>query len=171
MAKNRRKQWLTIVMALVAAVLMVMPVQQAAMAETRGDLAQRYADMGYITVDDVTYRPKKRITTILVMGIDLSYDENPTINLHRNGGQCDFLRVLVIDDDTKTITQIPIDRDTMTPIVTLDVMGRRAGTRVAQVCLSHGYGDGKEESAKLAVDAVSNMLMNVPIDHYMALRL
>jgi len=37
--------------------------------------------------------------------------------------------------------------------------------------LSHGFGDGKEQSCELTVEAVSNLLFNVPIKYYVAMNL
>ena len=77
----------------------------------------------------------------------------------------------MIDPSEKTVSQIQIDRDTMTPITVLGVLGNRSGTRTLQICLSHGFGDGKEQSCGLTVEAVSNLLFNVPINHYVAMNL
>ena len=50
-------------------------------------------------------------------------------------------------------------------------MGNRSGVRTAQVSLSHGFGDGKEQSCELTVEAVSNLLLGMPIDFYVAMNL
>lgn len=73
------------------------------------------------------------------MGVDRDSGET--------GGQADFLQLLVIDDVGKTVKRLPIDRDTMTPITVLGVLGNRSGVRTAQLSLSHGFGDGKAEAA------------------------
>ena len=64
-----------------------------------------------------------------------------------------------------------IDRDTMTPITTLGVLGNRSGVRTAQVSLSHGFGDGGAQSCELTVEAVSNLLLGTEIDFYAAMNL
>lgn len=137
--------------------------------EPRGDYQLRYEDE-QVTVKGVKYRQKKNLTTLLFMGIDRASDDEQGVG-NRNGGQADFLRLIVIDQADKTISQIQIDRDTMTPITVLSVLGNRSGTRTLQICLSHGYGDGKEQSCQFTVDAVANMLFNVPINGYIAMNL
>lgn len=78
---------------------------------------------------------------------------------------------MVIDSDEQKITRLQIDRDTMTPITILGVLGNQSGVRTSQICLSHGFGDGKEQSCELTVSAVSNLLLGTPIDSYIAMNL
>lgn len=137
--------------------------------EPRGDYQLRYEDE-QVTVNGVKYRQKKNLTTILFMGIDRENGDREAVG-NIFGGQADFLRLVVIDPAEKTVSQLQIDRDTMTPITVLSVLGNRSGTRTLQLCLSHAYGDGKEQSCELTVQAVSNLLLNVPIDQYFALNM
>lgn len=137
--------------------------------ETRGDYQQRYIYEETIEVGGQTYRRRRNVTSILVMGVDRASDA--VVTGFRNGGQSDFLQLLAIDTSARTITRVPIDRDTMTPITVLGVMGQKSGVRTAQICLSHGFGDGREQSCELTADAVSNLLLGVPIDEYFAMNL
>lgn len=137
--------------------------------ETRGDYQERYTYEETIEVDGETYRKRREVTAILLMGIDHTSDT--VITGYRNGGQSDFLQLLAIDSSDRTITRVPIDRDTMTPITVLGVLGDKAGVRTAQICLSHGFGDGKQQSCELTVDAVSNLMVGAPIDEYFAMNL
>jgi anionic cell wall polymer biosynthesis LytR-Cps2A-Psr (LCP) family protein len=77
--------------------------------------------------------------------------------------------LLLIDHAIKTITPLQSDRDTMTQITILGVLGGDAGTRNAQICLSHGFGDGSKQSCQLTREAVSNLLMGVGIDFFVAM--
>ena len=140
--------------------------------ESRGDYQLRYEDE-QLTINGHTYRQRNNLTTILFMGIDQeeSSEEVPAYLRYLSGGQADFLRLMVIDPLEKTITQIEIDRDTMTPITMLGTMGGKLGYRTAQICLSHGFGDGKEQSCGFTVEAVSNLLYNMPIKYYAAMNL
>ena len=95
--------------------------------ETRGDYQLRLSYEPTIEVDGVTYRQKKNVTAILLMGIDR--DGEAVASGYRNGGQADFLELVVIDDSSKNLTRIQIDRDTMTPITVLGVLGDRSGVR------------------------------------------
>ena len=140
-----------------------------AQPEARGDHLQRLGYEETIEVDGVSYRRRKNVTSILLMGID--HASGTSVSGYRNGGQADFLQLLIIDSGRKRITRLPIDRDTMTPITILGVLGNRSGVRTAQISLSHGFGDGKQQSCELTVSAVSNLLLGTPIDHYIAMNL
>ena len=137
--------------------------------EAQGDYQMRYAFEKTIEVDGATYRPRKDETAVLLMGIDRDSNAAPIGN--RNGGQADFLQLVVIDDAEKKLTRIQIDRDTMTPITVLGVLGNKSGVRTAQICLSHGFGDGGAQSCLLTAEAVSNLLLSVPIDEYVAMNM
>lgn len=137
--------------------------------EVRGDRLQRYAYGDTIEVDGVQYRRKSQLTSILLMGIDR--EGELVSNSYRNGGQADFLRMLVIDGEKETVSQVEIDRDTMAAITILGVLGNQSGVRTAQICLSHGFGDGGEQSCELTVQAVSNLLLGTQIDHYISMNL
>ena len=115
------------------------------------------------------YRLRDGLITVLLAGTDRrSAQESDPLDF-RNGGQADFLLLLVVDGENQTITPIHIDRDAMTQITTLSVLGKVSGTRRAQICLAHSFGDGKETSAQLLCEAVSRLMGDVPIDYYCTL--
>lgn len=133
----------------------------------RGDYRERLGYDAALEMDGVAYRRRKNLTSILLMGVDR---DAPGIG-NRGGGQADFLRLIVLDSTAGTVTQVQIDRDTMTPITILGILGDRSGVRTAQICLSHGYGDGGAQSCQLTADAVSNLLFGAPVDFYIAMNL
>lgn len=140
-----------------------------AQPQTRGDPTQRYAYEESIQVDGVSYRKRRNVTSILLMGID---QESGTVaGSYRNGGQADFLRLVVIDGAADQVTQLAIDRDTMTPITILGVLGNRSGMRTTQICLAHSFGNGGASSCELTVEAVENLLLGAEIDYYAAMSL
>ena len=172
------KRWI-IVIALVAVALLVLAFfggryleHRMEKPEARGDahLRQELEKAPEIQVNGHTYRLRQHLTTILLMGVDRGSDAEVG-NSYRNGGQADFLRLLIIDPNEKRIQQLPIDRDTMTPITILGVLGNRTGTRTERIGLSHGFGKGGEDSCRLTVEAVSNLLYDVPVDFYIALNM
>lgn len=135
--------------------------------EVRGEYQQyNVADEPTIAVDDATYRQRNDLTTILLIGVDR--DSSADSSGYRNGGQVDFLDLLVIDEEQRKVSQLSIDRDTMTPIT---VLGNQTGVRTAQISLSHGFGDGGAQSCELTADAVSNLLLGTRIDRYVALNM
>lgn len=137
--------------------------------EPTGDFTSRHQYDETMEVDGRTYRRKSNLTTILLMGID-DYGQNYGVP-NQSGGQADFLRLIVIDKAAKTVSQLAIDRDTMTPITTIGVLGARSGTRVLQLCLSHAFGNGREQSCDLTREAVEKLLLDIRIDHYIAMDL
>lgn len=130
-----------------------------------GDPSERFRGIPTIERDGVTYRLNRRLTTILLMGVDLTLEQAETATF-RNGGQADFLVLVVVDDAEKVISVIQISRDTMVDLTVLNGAGQEVGTRHGQICLSHAFGDGGERSCELTVDAVSALLNDTPIDYY-----
>lgn len=177
--RRRRKHWhawhaaIIIGIGLVGLALLFMGGQwlenRMKKPEAIEDYRQRYAYDNTIEVGGVSYRQRKELTTILLMGIDRESDDESVG--YSNGGQSDFLRVVIVDPTHKTISQLAIDRDTMTPITVMGVMGNLVNTRTLQICLSHSYGDGKEQSCEFTVEAVSNLLLGTQITHYVAMNL
>lgn len=137
----------------------------------KGDLSTRFADEPHLEFDGDTYRMRRRVTTILFAGTDKDEASQGIALGARNGGQADFLLLLVIDEGEKKVTPIQINRDTMTEITILNIMGQVSGSRIAQICLAHGFGDGAEQSCELLTSAVSNFLKNTPIDYYFVMQL
>lgn len=137
--------------------------------ETRGDLTDRFAQQTTIPYQGETYRHRAGLTKILIMGVDRDTDEAPAG--FRNGGQADFLLLMVFDAKAQTLALIQIDRDTMTPITVLGVLGNPAGTRTAQLSLAHGFGDGREQSCAFTADAVTSLLLGEPIDYFVSLQM
>lgn len=139
-------------------------------AETvRGDLAQRFEEKAPIVYKGESYVHKDGMQTFLFMGVDKPQDSVAEAGNYRNGGQADFLLLMIVDNESKRVMQWQIDRDTMAEITTLGVLGHVSGTRLAQICLSHGFGDGKAQSCQLTVDAVQRLLYGIPIDFYVSI--
>jgi len=136
--------------------------------QTRGNPALRQAYEGLYELNGGKYSLRSGITSILLMGIDR---ETVAASGFRNGGQADFLRLLVLDSEQKTLKQLQIDRDTMAEITILGVLGEASGTRRTQIGLSHGFGDGGAQSCELSMKAVSGLLGGIPIDFYLALNI
>lgn len=113
-----------------------------------------------------TTSPRKDLETILVMGLDKN-ERSEMLEGYVNKTQSDFLLLLVIDRENRSINSLQINRDIMTEITRLGVFGGSAGKYTAQIALAHAYGSGGSDSALNAVKAVSNFLGGVKIDHYM----
>ena len=136
--------------------------------EPKGDMDTRFTHETVVNYKGHSYQARKNLTTILLMGTD-HYTDEATEDSFRNGGQADFLVLLVIDEQQKRITPIQIDRDTLAEVTILGVLGNEAGTRLTQICLAHGFGDGGKQSCSLQRDAVSRLLYGVNIPYYIAM--
>lgn len=122
-----------------------------------------------LTYQGKQYPMKQHLKTVLLIGTDSveQYQEKtegvkPFYNYH----QADFLTLLVLDTDNNTAHLLQLNRDTMTDVPWLDVLGNYGGTEYKQLCLAYNYGDGGMKSCKNTVNAVSSLLFDAPIDHY-----
>lgn len=136
----------------------------------RGDLAVRYANNRIVEYKGQKYAYNTALTNILLLGTDNKADKVALFG-SRSGGQADFLLLLSLDYHNKTVSRIQIDRDSMTQLTVLGVLGNVTGTRMAQICLAHGFGDGAHESCRLTVQAVKNLLGDIDIDRYASFNL
>lgn len=71
----------------------------------------------------------------------------------------------------KTISVVAVNRNTMTDIDMYDENNNYVRTAKAQLCVQHGYGDGRELSCERAENTVSELLYNLPIHGYVSMRL
>lgn len=115
-----------------------------------------------------TYKKRDGLTTILVMGVDHETQESYA---YRQAGQADFLRLIVLDSNNKTVQQLQIDRDTITPVTVLGVMGDRYEPVEQQICVGYGFGDGRQTSCEVTVEAVENLLGGQTVDQYLSMGL
>ncbi len=131
------------------------------------DTDRTYSGENRVTIDGRTYL-RRNITTYLLIGLDTEgkLENNGSF---RNEQQADFLMLLIADHDAGTWKMLHINRDTITPVKTLDIFCRETGrTENMQIALSHTYGSGTMQSCQLTADAVSGLLCGVRIDRYMA---
>ena len=142
-------------------------LEEEAYPEQRGQMSKDFGKLPTMEYQGKTYQMKPNLTSMLFIGYDKT-DDAPTVGF-RQGGQADFLLLSVMDHRNKTVHQLHIDRDTMANVAVLGVMGNEVGTRLMQICLSHGFGADDETNCKYTVDAVSNLLQGAPIDLYLAM--
>lgn len=157
--------------ALAAALLLLTGDIAAASGSSFGMLPRR-------VVNGVTYRarPPAELTTVLLIGYDHTDGGQAELENHRynEGGQADFLLVVVIDHKNDCIYRLQLDRDTMTDVKLVGPLGDDFGTRTLQLCLSHAYGKTQEENNRNTLWAVENLLglggdSGIGIDWYMTM--
>ena len=124
----------------------------------------------FLTYQGQEYPIKKHLKTVLLIGTDSTegYEEQTEGLLNFvNDSQADFLMLAVLDTDAGTAEILQVNRDTMTDVPWLDVLGNYGGTEFKQLCLAFNYGDGGPKSCRNTVSAVSSLLFDAPIDYYM----
>lgn len=116
-----------------------------------------------------TYEWNSKLRTILFIGVD---KEGPAEDsgVYYNLGHADFLMLGIVNDEEKTFSLLHVNRDTMAEVTLLGLGGKRAGTSVMQIALSHTYGSGMELSCENTVEAVSRLLLDTPVDRYLAMQ-
>ncbi|MBP7348364.1 MAG: LCP family protein [Butyrivibrio sp.] len=125
---------------------------------------------GWIRYKGGVYTYNSNILTFLIMGID-NQNRVRTAKDGISGGQADAIFLLAADPDARKFSVISVNRNTMTDIDVYDQKGAFVGSGVGQICLQHGYGDGKEQSCEREEKAVSNLFYNLPINGYCALNM
>ncbi len=132
-----------------------------------------YPDLGDVGLSSTLeyegeeYMLKDNIETFLVLGLD-KFEGSISNDSYNNDRQADFMILFVFNNDDKTCSAIHINRDSMVEINVLGVAGEKIGTVKKQIALSHTYGAGNEVSCRNAADAVSKLLMNTKINHYIS---
>ena len=110
--------------------------------------------------------------TILLMGIDQRTEQVKEQKSESGGsGQADAIVLLTIDSEAQTMKLTAIPRDTITEISVRDASGNSAGKSKNHLALAYAYGDGGMESGELSVEAVSNLLYQLPIHGFAAIRM
>ena len=120
----------------------------------------------YVEYDGKKYKLNSKVETILIGGVD----NNGKINLsggNGTGGEADVLFLIVVNNETKEVDKIQINRDTVTDINILNDNYNEDGITKAQIALSHAYGNGGSISCKNTVKAVENLFYDIKVDKYL----
>ena len=156
--------------ALIAGASLMAKKDAEAPIENAGTAQHAAVKQESLAYDGQEYPMKAHLQTVLLIGTDAleAYEEKtegvkPFYNYH----QADFLTLLVLDTERNTAEILQLNRDTMTDVPWLDVLGNYGGTEYKQLCLAYNYGDGGPKSCRNTVSAVSSLLFDAPIDYYM----
>ena len=118
--------------------------------------------------DGKEYVLKKNVETFLILGIDDRETMGQT-GKYINQSQADVLFLFVLDNENKTYQTLQLNRDTMTIVHTVSSDGKDTGDATMQLALAHAYGRNDEDRCKNTVDAVSALLFDADINHYVSL--
>jgi LCP family protein required for cell wall assembly len=134
----------------------------------QGMFPERNMEETFFQYDGKEYVLNEDVDTLLVLGLDKFESGNSTI-AYNNDKAADFLMLFVFDNANKTCSAIQINRDTMADVHLLGVDGSRIDTVTKQIALSHTYGNGREVSCRNTAEAVSSVLFDVPVKHYVSM--
>ncbi len=170
-----KKRWMLIACAgLMAALLgsgLLLTRMGDVPVENAGEALHAATEPTALTYQGTEYPIKDHIQTVLFLGTDSmeAYQEEQKLQDYYNFNQADVLMLLVLDLDANRADVIQLNRDTMTDVPWLDVLGNYGGTEYKQICLAYNYGDGGRKSCKNTLDAVSDLLFGAPIQSYIQL--
>ncbi len=121
-----------------------------------------------VYIDGEAYLPKEQITNYLLIGVDSEGKASD-----RGSAQADFILLLSFNDKEKTYAMVQINRDTMTEVDEIDILGTKVKTRVEQIALSHSYGDyfgiTNEKKCMNTSKSVSRLLFGAKIERYISM--
>ena len=156
--------------ALIAGAALMSKKEAEAPIENAGTAQNAAVKPKALTYNGQEYPMKTHLQTVLLIGTDAveAYEQTTEgVKPFYNYNQADFLMLAVLDTDAGTAEILQVNRDTMTDVPWLDVLGNYGGTEFKQLCLAYNYGDGGPKSCRNTVSAVSSLLFDAPIDYYM----
>ena len=145
--------------------------QTSTISETTEDLYAEDDGRPVTYFDGNPYYLKENIETILFIGVDASEerDAQDEANGNMTFNQSDVVMLFVIDHDNESYSLIQLNRDTMTEIIVARQTADDVITRQAQLALSFSYGSDMYDCSELTATAVSKLMYDMPIDHYIAI--
>lgn len=160
---KRRDNSLIKIIGIVLTVAIVSTFLVLAIISDKSD-EESYRILDTVTYNDSTYIENDSADTVLIVGLD-SYDQESSES-YTNTELADFVLLVEINNETKEITPVHINRDSMVEYDVLGVKGDIVGTEVGQIALSHSYGDGGLDSLINTKNCVSNLFKGIDIDYY-----
>ena len=120
----------------------------------------------YTEYNGKKYQYNNRVTTLLYAGLD-SFDELKQTATYGDKARADSIMLIVLDEASKKMSVVAINRDTMTEVHRFSRNGGDLGTYVTHLGYAYANGDGGIASCENLKTAVSTLFNNLPIDGYM----
>ena len=120
----------------------------------------------YTEYNGKKYQYNNRVTTLLYAGLD-SFDELKQTATYGDKARADSIMLIVLDEVSKKMAVVAINRDTMTEVHRFSRKGDDLGVYVTHLGYAYTNGDGGEASCENLKTAVSTLFNNLPIDGYM----
>ncbi len=115
------------------------------------------------------YKLSSDVVSFLLIGIDKgSLNDNLGIGLN---GQADTLLVGAVNTKTKSISVIPISRETLVDVNRYNTSGGYTGVSNEQICLAFAYGNDIKQSSDNVLLSVSRVLYGINISSYITMDL
>lgn len=115
------------------------------------------------------YKLSSDVVSFLLIGIDKgSLNDNLGIGLN---GQADTLLVGAVNTKTKSISVIPISRETLVDVNRYNTSGEYTGVSNEQICLAFAYGNDIKQSSDNVLLSVSRVLYGINISSYITMDL
>ena len=135
-----------------------------------GDFGTEKWSEGIVSYQGKRYIYKEGLQNYLFRGVDNDEKVAPAPD-GISGGQSDAMFLVVIDQETKKIRIVSINRNAIVPVDVYDEEGNFVVRMDLQICLQHGYGDGGKLSCMRAEEAVDRLFAGVPISGYLSLNM
>lgn len=120
----------------------------------------------YTEYNGKKYQYNNRVTTLLYAGLD-AFDELKQTATYGDKARADSIMLIVLDEVSKKMSVVAINRDTMTEVHRFSRKGDDLGVYVTHLGYAYTNGDGGEASCENLKTAVSTLFNNLPIDGYM----
>ena len=174
-SRQQRKQQKMLILGLAAAVVFV--GLAAAVVVNKLNEQKNYhvtgansVDVGagyrYTEYNGKKYQYNNRVTTLLYAGLD-SFDELKQTATYGDKARADSIMLIVLDEASKKMSVVAINRDTMTEVHRFSRNGGDLGTYVTHLGYAYANGDGGTASCENLKTAVSTLFNDLPIDGYM----
>lgn len=119
----------------------------------------------YTEYNGKKYQYNNRVTTLLYAGLD-TYDELKQTAAYGDKARADSIMLIVLDEVSKKISVVAINRDTMTKVHRFSRTGDDLGTYTTHLGFAYSNGDGGEASCENLETAVKDMIGGLPIHNY-----
>lgn len=174
-SRQQRKQQKMLILGLAAAVVFVglaaaVVVNKLKEQKNYHVTGANSVDVGagyrYVEYNGKKYQYNNRVTTLLYAGLD-SFDELKQTATYGDKARADSIMLIVLDEASKKMSVVAINRDTMTEVHRFSRNGGDLGTYVTHLGYAYANGDGGTASCENLKTAVSTLFNNLPIDGYM----
>lgn len=174
-SRQQRKQQKMLILGLVAAVVFVglaaaVVVNKLKEQKNYHVTGANSVDVGagyrYTEYNGKKYQYNNRVTTLLYAGLD-SFDELKQTATYGDKARADSIMLIVLDEASKKMSVVAINRDTMTEVHRFSRNGDDLGAYVTHLGYAYANGDGGEASCENLKTAVSDLFNCLPINGYM----